>query len=119
MKAVLSNGDHVKIQFKHMQFKPTIHDREHGKWGWIKATTICRVIHESKDRDVEVDVIPPGYARCAAGDQFVLETGRQVALHHLLGYDKRFGLYDPRQKLVLTPTDTGIVLAAYYGRKRG
>lgn len=126
MRTVLNVHGPVKIQFKHERFTaPVIHDRKQHEgstkprgWGWISAETVCRLV--GGPREDERDVIDPGYARCSTADKYVKETAREVALLHMLGVDKRFDLADPRQRrLVLTPEDTGRVLAAYYGRKRG
>jgi hypothetical protein len=124
MKTLLTIGaGEVKIQFRHQQFtEPQLYLRsQHGtrpaRTAWVKAITTCRLI--TGRYEAEHDVIPHGQAKCVVEDAYNRDTAREVALYHMLGIDKRLPLHHPRQKLVLSLVDTGRVLAAYYGRKRG
>lgn len=122
MTATLSDGREVRILFKHERFPQVeLHIRQgegkhSGERVWVQARTLCRIVEGPRDHETEVLV---GSALCSVADNFWREEGRQVALSHALGLDRRYHPLNPRQQnLKLAPADVATLLQVYQHRPR-
>lgn len=106
----LPNGEGARLEFEHRKhLVPILHKRLSGKAAVVTHTTIARIM---KGEVKAPEEFIRGEAHCAADDNFSRETGRAVALAHMLQLDK------PEADRPLSRWLTGKILQAYYNRRR-
>lgn len=104
---VLQDGRQIKMVFSHTRY-----DGDGPGWGplavgrdaWARAMTECRLYIGPREKEV---MVGEGFAFCSTQDNFAKEPGRRLSLARAL------------ESAGLGREDSGALLAAYFGRKRG